>query len=279
MENIVWILAVITGFAVVAISYLAERLGGRVGGVLAAAPITTTAALLYVTSDLDASGKADVVIGGASSLFWAMLAIPAWFHPIKWTTSKTPQLLRFVYALGAYLLVFTGGTYVTSQYLTWIPSWVWVPVTILTVLGLTFTFCMIEIPPRFLRGKVPDPSVMNYVVRFLFGAAVILIVEGAKQVSPPLAAAWTVFPGSFLATLSILFWRQGAAFSARASQGGVLGGGSVLVYLAVLYTLLVLTGADSAIAWGQVPAWLLYLVTIGVAMRYLQAKRAARTQT
>ena len=59
MDALTLLSAAASGLAVLAITWLADRLGGTLGGLLATAPVTTTAAMVYLASVNDTQTMAD----------------------------------------------------------------------------------------------------------------------------------------------------------------------------------------------------------------------------
>lgn len=265
--------AALSGLAVVAITWIAGRVGGALGGLLATAPVTTTAALLYLGLD----GQADV-LHGAKSLSAALLAMPAFFAAVLWTRRLTDRL-RVAAGLLVFVALFTGlgllAGAVTPPGLQ--VMWVFVTLLLATVLGTTFLHWPVAAGAPSERAMTTTWH--EAVMRFAAGAGVILLVDAMRSVHPSLGAAWAVFPGTFLVTLWVLGASQGAAASARASQGGILGIPPLLAYLLTVHSLQGMV-AHPAWAWFvQAPAWLAYFATLALMWHAMHPPaRAAQPQ-
>lgn len=264
--------AVASGLAVVAVTALGDRLGGTAGGMLATAPVTTTAAFLFLAATQDTAELAARVPAGGASLFAAVLAMPAYFYAVKWTR-PWPLWPRILLGLLFYVAIFTSMTSLLNALTPQPYQAAWFLAVVGLVALYAVTFLRVRIDPKHLRGPKPALTRVEALARFLAGAVVIGVVQAAAGFDPVLGAAWAVFPGVFLVTLGILGFGHGAAFSARAAQGGVLGGIPLMLYLAVLWLLLpVSTGFAWALA-AMVPAWGAYFAALWPLLRWRQAAR------
>lgn len=272
----VFLSALASGAAVVFITILADRLGGTLGGLLATAPVTTSAAILYLAA---AEGNAVIggsILDGAASIFSVLAAMPAYFYVQKWLRDPIPVQARILIGLLSYVAVFTLGTLGLNAITPDGFSWIWMPASVLLVLLLIFTFMNAQIPPRFLRGEKGPLTALEALVRFAAGFGIIYLVNFVKALDPSLSTAWAVFPGTFLVSLAVLGFRNGAAFSARASQGGVLGGLPVAAYILTLYFLLPLREGLGWLFMSQVPAWIVYFAVLVPLMKWQQRLRPVR---
>ncbi|MGB1697625.1 MAG: hypothetical protein ACPHK8_04430 [Thermoplasmatota archaeon] len=268
--------ALASGAAVVFITVLADRLGGTLGGLLATAPVTTSAAILYLAA---AEGNAAVggsILDGAASIFSVLAAMPAYFYVQKWLRDPIPVQVRILVGLLSYVAVFTIGTLGLNALTPNGYAWVWMPASVLLVLLLVFTFMNAHIPPRFLRGEKGRLTILEAVIRFAAGFGIIYLVNFVKELDPSLSTAWAVFPGTFLVSLAVLGFRNGAAFSARASQGGVLGGLPVAAYILTLFFVLPLREGVAWLFLSQVPAWVAYFAVLVPLMKWQQRLRPMR---
>ncbi len=271
MDATLLVSAALSGLAVVLVTYLAGRLGGTVGGLLATAPVTTTAALLYYGLDAGNGAAAHAALQGGRALTAALWAMPAYFHILR--VSRGGALpVRLALAVTAFLAVFTGGTLALSQIP--LPDLAWLLVALATAAFLGLTFLPLRIDAARARSAKTGMRWYEVPLRFLAGAAVVLLVGGRRASSPLLAAAWTVFPGTFVVTLLVMGVERGAAWSARAAQGGVLGVPPLAAYLLTLYLLLPLSD-HAAWPWlAQVPAWLAYFAALVPLWRWRQGSLA-----
>ncbi len=247
--------ALASGLAVVVVTWFADRIGGSAGGLLATAPVTTTAAFLFLTASEGSSIIADRILLGGASLFWAIAPMPAYFYLQKWL-SRPPLWLRIGLGLIVYLAVFTVGVLVADALVPSHLARLWFPATFLLVLLFYKTFMRVRIDPKYLRGEKGPLTAGEVVMRFVAGAAVIFIVNWIGGINPTLGAAWAVFPGVFVVTLVVLGLGHGAAFSARAAQAASLGGAPLGLFLLTYWFLLPIhEGAlwawtSMAFAWG-----------------------------
>lgn len=268
--------AIASGIAVVAVTWLADRIGGTLGGLLATAPVTTAAAMLYLASGAGNEAVGSGVLHGGKSLFAAIAAMPVYFYVQKWMTDPVPLAVRIVAGLVLYVAAFTAGTLVADVVTPEAWTGVWVVATLALVAVYARTFFRVQIPPRLLRGKQGPMTAWEGLFRFLAGAGVILLVTALRDTDPLLTTAWAVFPGTFLVTLGVLGFRKGAAFSARAAQGGGLGGPPLVAYLLTLWMLLPLRPETWWTWLTQVPAWGAYLLTMWPLWRWQVRVRLAR---
>ncbi len=247
--------ALAAGLAVVAVTWFADRIGGSAGGLLATAPVTTTAAFLYLTAEQGPDVITSRILLGGASLFFAIAPMPAYFYIQKWL-SRPPLVLRIGLGITVYLGLFTAGVLVADA---WVPrdlARLWFPATFLLVLLFYQTFMCVPIDPKYLRGKKGPLTWWEGVLRFGAGAAVIFLVDWLGTVNPTLGAAWAVFPGVFVVTLIVLGLGHGAAFSARAAQAASLGGAPLALFLVTYWFLLPVSPAAwwswaaMAFAWG-----------------------------
>ncbi len=261
-----WLGAALAGFAVVAVTWLAGRLGGTIGGLLATAPVTSAAAIVFLALEGGNAPVGSQVLGGGKSLFAALAGMPAYFYTLKATRGwRLP--LRLLTAIGVYLLLFTLGT-LAAHHIT--PAGL-EPLWLVGCLALTavfsVTFLHVQLPPMQARAPKMGITLKEAVLRFLAGAGVVLLVGVLRSSMPALSTAWAVFPGTFVVSLWILGMERGAAFSARASQGGVMGVPPLVAYLLVLWALLPLAAGAWWTMLSQVPAWAAYFLVLRVSRR------------
>lgn len=268
--------AVASGVAVVLITYFADKLGGTLGGLLATAPVTTSAALLYLANQQGNAVVGNAILDGAASIFAVLAAMPAYFFVQKWMRDPYPLAARIITGLLVYVAIFTVGTLGLNAITPEGYAWIWMPLSVILVGVLIFTFMNVQIPERFLRGEKGAMTPLEGVFRFLAGFGVILLVNFVKGLDPSLSTAWAVFPGTFLVSLGVLGFRNGAAFSARASQGGVLGGLPVAGYILTLFFVLPLREGTAWLFISQLPAWIAYFAVLVPLMRWQQRLRPTR---
>ena len=258
--------AAASGLAVLAVTWLADRLGGTLGGLLATAPVTSAAALLFLAGSSPNAEVGGNLLEGGRSLLAALLAMPVYFLFLKHTTGWLRT--RILVGLTLFIAVFTGGTLWFGTFGA--PGWLWILlIGALSVLYL-FTFLQMHIPPQLLRGPKPHMDAKEAALRFLAGAGVILLVAWLRETQPALSTAWAIFPGTYLVTLGVLGFGHGAAYSGRACQGGALGGVPLATYLVVLHLVLPLREGLPWAVLAQLPAWLAYFAVLIPLWRWRQ---------
>ena len=271
MDALTLLSAAASGLAVLAITWLADRLGGTLGGLLATAPVTTTAAMVYLASVNDTQTMADAAIAGGRALFVVLLAMPAYFFFLKHTTGALRT--RITGGVLAFVVLFTVGGLALGR--LQVTPWLWIALSVALSVGYLFSFLRAHIPPRLLRGAKPRLAWPEALLRFGAGAGIILVVDWLRSVNTTIANAWTVFPGTFLVTLAVLGYARGAAFSARAAQGGAMGGLPFVAYLLTLWLVLPLGDGFAWAAAMQVPAWIAYFATLVPLWKWRQRTLAA----
>ncbi len=246
--------AAISGVAVVAMTWFADRIGGSAGGLLATAPVTTTAAFLFLAFAEGPGALHERILVGGSSLFAAIAPMPVYFYAAKWTRQLALPA-RIGIAILAYVACFTGLTWTLPMATP--PGWerLWFVAVCLLVLLFWYTFMRVRIDPEQLRGPKPPLTKREVAARFLSGVAVILLVRWVGALEPSLAAAWAVFPGVFLVTLAVLGLGHGAAFSARAAQAASLGGVPLALFLITYWFLLPIGDSFAWAIVAMLPAW------------------------
>lgn len=219
----------LTGLAVVVVTLAADRLGGRVGGLLATAPVTTTAAHIVIVSSVPIEAAPARVLLGSAALLAGTFAIVAFFYGVKYTRGN-PSNARLAAGLAIYLAVFFGLTSVFATFRLH-------PVSAFTILfathaALAFTFMREPVP--MLRDHQPRAarrSAAELAARFASGAIVVAIIRWLVVVYPPFAGALAVVPAVFLVSLTVMGLRQDAPFAARAAQAGLFGTTAVAVFV------------------------------------------------
>lgn len=249
----------LTGVAVVAVTLLGDRLGGRVGGLLATAPVTTTAAHVVIATSVPPDQAAVRVLAGVAALLASTFGIVAFFYGVKYTRGN-PSHARLAAGLAIYLAAFLGLTALFATF----PLH---PVSAFTILfathaALAFTFMREPIP--VLRDYVPRQALRTpteLAGRFLVGAAVVALIRVLVHAYPPFAGALAVVPAVFLVSLTLMGVRQNAPFAARAAQAGLFGTTAVALFVLVIAAGLALRLPGGI--WPVVPfAWAAYFVAL-----------------
>ncbi len=260
----------------VIVTWLADRLGGTIGGLLATAPVTTAAAILYLAGELGNDVVGTDLMQGGKSLFAAIAGMPVYFYFQKYTKAPIPLWVRIIAGILLYIGVFTGITLAADRITPPGWHWLWMLLT-LALVGLAVqTYMQDQIPPDLLRGARPPLTWLEVFFRFLAGFAIIMLVTWLRNTDPLLTTAWAVFPGTFIVSLGVLGFGHGAAFSARVAQGGALGAPPIIAYLVTLRFLLPLMDATWWAWVVQIPAWLAYFIVLYPLWRHQQRHQADR---
>ena len=243
----------LTGLSVVAVTMLGDRLGGRVGGLLATAPVTTTAAHVVLVMSVPADQAAERVLGGVAALLASTFGIVAFFYTVKYTRGN-PSHARLLAGLAVYLGVFLGLTLLFAREpLPFLPAYV---ILFSTHAALAFSFMREPVP--VLKDYAPRRVARTWrelLVRFLVGAGVVALIRWLVHLAPALAGALAVVPAVFVVSLTVMGIRQNAPFAARAAQAGLFGTTAVSLFVLVIAGFL----AAGLSVWAAVPfAWAAY---------------------
>lgn len=245
----------LTGAAVVVITLLGDRLGGRVGGILATAPVTTTVAHVVIATSVAPHLATARVLQGIAALLASTFGIVAFFYAVKYTRGN-PSNARLAAGLGVYVGVFLALTLLFASYPVHpLPGFV---ILFATHAALAFTFMREPVPV----ANPPRPGKRTWrelAVRFLAGAGLVAAIRVLVHAYPPLAGALAVVPAVFLVSLAVLGVRNDARVAARAAQAGLFGTTAV-----ALFVLTVAAGlAMGANVWATVPfAWAAYALAL-----------------
>lgn len=247
--------ALLTGAAVVAVTLLSDRLGGKVGGLLATAPVTTTAAHVVIATSVAPADAPMRVLLGIAALLASTFGIVAFFYAVKYTRGR-PSNARLGVGLAVYLGVFLLLTFVFATFpLHPVSGFV---ALFATHLALAFTFMREPVP--VLQGYAPPRhrrGVGELAGRFAAGVVVVLLIRLLVDVYPPFAGALAVVPAVFLVSLTVMGVEHNAPFAARAAQAGLFGTTAVAVFVLVVAGGLALRLPGGV--WPVVPfAWAAY---------------------
>lgn len=251
----------LTGLAVVVVTLLADRLGGRAGGLLASAPVTTTAAHVVIAQSVPPELAAGRVLLGVAAMLASTFGIVAFFYGVKYTRGR-PSNARLAAGIAIYLGVFVALTLLFATF----PLH---PVSAFAILfathaALAFTFMREPIPA--LQGYVPRRArrtLLELAGRFAAGALVVALIRVLVHVYPPLAGALAVVPAVFLVSLTVMGVNQNAPFAARAAQAGLFGTTAVAVFVLVIAAGLALRLPGGV--WPAIPfAWAAFAGTLAM---------------
>ena len=245
-----------------------ERLGGRLGGLLAAVPSTIVPATLgfwWASADQDSYHAALYSVPGAMLVNACFLY--CWrFFPTRFSDGDLHRLLTKV-ALSALLVwaILALGL-VTLARSGWIP---------IHVMGFSCLALQMAAGVASCRNYIPAPKgtqsvgLWTLLMRgLLAGSAISFSVWLAGLGNPVLAGVASVFPAIFLTTMISVWLAQGKAVPMGAVGPIMLGSSSVSVFaLSAVWSLPAL-GA----LWGSLASWLFAVCVISVpAWLYLRA--------
>lgn len=249
----------LTGAAVLAVTLLGDRLGGRIGGLLATAPVTTTAAHVVIATSAPPDAAVARVLLGVAALLASTFGIVAFFYAVKYTRGR-PSNARLVVGLLVYLAVFFGLTIVFATF----PLHPASGFTLLFAAHAALAFTFMREPVPVLQGYVPRAgrrTLGELATRFTAGALVVAAIRELVDVYPPFAGALAVVPAVFVVSLTVMGVAQNAPFAARAAQAGLFGTTAVAVFVLVIAGGLALRLPGGV--WAIVPfAWAAYAGTL-----------------
>lgn len=247
----------LTGLAVVGVTLLADRLGGRIGGLLATAPVTTSAAHIVIVRSVPPEIASLRVLAGVAAMLAGTFAIVAFFYAVKYTRGR-PSNARLASALGIYLVVFLALTALFATF----PIHPVSAYVILFLLHAALAFSFMREPIPVLAGYEPRRarrSLGELAGRFAAGAGVVAFIRILVDLYPPFAGALAVVPAVFVVSLTVMGVTQNAPFAARAAQAGLFGTTAVATFVLVIAGVLAL----GASVWLAVPfAWAAYSATL-----------------
>jgi len=212
----------ITASFVVAASFIAQRSGALVGGLVATLPISAGPVYVFLALDYDAafisqSALASIVINGVTAIF-------------SLTYAALAQRRGMLVSLGGALAVWFTLGYAVS-----IPQW-----SVVTAL----LFCAVVYPPCFLlshtyRHAPMPPSIRRWYDLPLRSGAVATLVALVVVFSPWLgtfgSGMFAVFPIALSSLIVILHPRVGARATAAVIANTISGLSGFAVALAVLH--------------------------------------------
>ena len=269
---------VFAGVVAILATVAIERLGGRMGGLLASVPTTIIPASIGILEQ--SRSEADFI--------WAMAIVPfgmlvnAFFLFLwRWVPPRLPTAdlgrrlgMMVCVALSGWALAAGMGLGISALW----KAWEWSPM----VLGTLVTLIMVGIGVWACLARVPAPPgsrtvslVMLASRGVLAGCCIVTSIWLSGKGLPLISGIASVFPAIFLTTMIALWLSQGEAVQAGAVGPLMLGSASVAVY-ALLATMTLPTWG---LVWGSVAAWLGSVALVSVpAHAWLQTSAGAALQ-
>lgn len=254
------LLAILTGFSVAAITFLADKFGHKIGGLIATAPVTATIGVIFVLSKSGGKFAREIVLAGNYSVIASLFAIIGYFYAVKWLKNHSNSAK--VYAgESIFFIIYIGLVLFLRWYLT--VGWHLFAVSIGLIIIFYFTF---------MRAKVFADSALKTVnktpkelfIRFVSGFFVFIIIKAASELETVVSGALAVFPGVFATSIGIMGIKQSAEFSAKAIQSGVFGVMAITMFVlgySVWIPALSL-GNSSSITYATLTALAFYFLSI-----------------
>lgn len=252
--------ALLAGLVAIGATVAIERLGGRLGGLIATLPSTIVPASLGIwfaepealAGAMDAVGPGMLLNAG---FLWLWRAAPPRLRDphLGRRLAKITGLTLLAWLVGALGIVWVG---------TVMPESVW--------LGIGGLGCLLVVGVLGCLGKRPAPAgrrkvgPLTLLARGLFAALAIAAAIVVARLGHPIAAGVaSVFPAIFLTTMVSVWISQGEAVQAGAVGPMMLGSASVVGYALLARVCLPKFGWPGAVvAWVgavvllTVPAWL-----------------------
>ncbi|HEY8108839.1 MAG TPA: DUF3147 family protein [Patescibacteria group bacterium] len=217
------------GFYVALMTFIAEKFGSKVGGVLLALPSTALVGLAFIGLTLGSSG-----ITEAASVMPAPIGVSMLF------VSMFVIFYRFGGLIPAYLASVICWFAMTIVLVHWD-----MPFILSVLLGLLFAGVSVSYLRKKSHRKLPPLHFSRtvFVTRTLFaGAFVGIAVLFASLLGPIWGGLFSSFPAVFSATLLILTRSHGIEFMASTGKAMVLGGLANLLFVIAVYGLVPLSG-------------------------------------
>ncbi len=199
---------------------LAERLGTRVGGVVATLPSTLVVALYFMAVEEGTAFASDVAV-----VVPAEMGVNVVFLALFVATAHRGLAAALGAALGGWALLsallFMAAP--TTLLLT-VPLFAAAAALMTVWLRRTRDFTQV-------RGQQISYTASEVAFRGLLAGAMVAISVAAASVSGPvLGAILSVFPAIFTSTMVILYLRQGPAFTGATGSVMILGSANVVAY-------------------------------------------------
>jgi len=233
---------IIAGAWVSMTSLLAEKLGSKIGGLVASLPSVIVVSLIFISIDRGASFAAET----ARAVPIGML-INTGFLFIFIASARLGPFKAMGLSLAGWLLL--------TLLVMGLPPAGLLTGSILYYVFTALAFMIVEYPLRV--RSVPKQAIrfrwQTFVLRALFAGSVVATAVALSRIAPPyLTGIIASFPAVMLSTMTILTKVRGAAFASATGKVMLISMSSVIVYAAVTQALFVPLG----VALGSLIAYL-----------------------
>ncbi len=213
----------IGGSWVIFATYLADKLGAKVGGLVAGLPSTLLFGLLFIgwTQSPQAAVQATTIvplIAGINSLFLAVYATT-----IGWGITTAFGVSMAMWAILAYIILPLSINFSTAL------------IAYLCLLSISRLIIDRILKIKTVQGKKVVYTAMLIAMRgIISGLIVAFAVYIAKVGGPTLGGMLAMFPAMFVSTLFIAYFGHGAEFSASLAKSALLSAVSIVVYAVIV---------------------------------------------
>ncbi len=218
---------VIGGFWAIIVSVIADKLGSKIGGLIAGFPSTLLFGLLFIawTQNTPAAVEAATIIPIEFGVCAVFLSAYVFFL-------RNNIWFSLIISLTIWLVL--SSVFVLTKFNNFL----------LSIIGYIILFCssyfFLEkiLKIRSLKGRKINYTFFTLLLRgLLTGTIVALAVAFAKLSGPLIGGVFSSFPAIFTSTLIIVFFSQGPEFSQAFAKSAVISTISIAVYaMAVRFT-------------------------------------------
>lgn len=255
-----FLLAVLTGFSVATITFLADRFGHKVGGLIATAPVTATIGMIFVLAKSSPNFAREVVLAGNYSVIASFFAVVGYFYSVKLLKNCTNPL-KVIAGEISFFIIYIGLVLFLRWYLP--IGWYLFVIDLILAIILYFTFMRASIQIGHTTKRIKK-SPKDILIRFISGFIVFFIIKIASDIETVISGALAVFPGVFSTSIGIIGIKQSAEFSAKAVQSGIFGVMAIAMFV-LGYSVWIpslSSGGDMAILMATASALTLYFLSI-----------------
>ncbi|MTI10633.1 hypothetical protein [Curvivirga aplysinae] len=212
--------------AVLALSFIAERVSPRAGGIMAGYPLGTAIALFFIGLENGLEFATDAALYTLPGFVAAMMLAAGYFVGLK-TALKPRVLISTIVAMGAFGI---------TSFLLKLPSYniyiaVFIPMIAIPV--FTFAFRRIE---NTRVGRPVKTTATILLIRATAAAAMVLIITGvASAIGPVWSGLLAAFPVSMVPFLIMMHLTYGENQALTIIKNYPAGLGALVVYTLTVY--------------------------------------------